>query len=119
MRAGQVKQPPTPGELSPASASVPETIDAASIRPRRGRKRSTKNLHPEVEGFLENVREAAGKTITFDQFCRVAGFGDDTVFGAWRRGDKKRCSLGQGNSFEKTLKLDPVEFLKRFAEIPR
>ena len=109
----EAEQPSTPGELSPASASVPETIDVASIRPRRGRKRSTQNLHPEVEGFLENVRGATGKTITIGEFCRVSNFGDDTVFGAWRRGDDRRCNPGQGNSFEKTLKLDPSEFLRR------
>ena len=106
----EVKQPSTPDGPPPVDG-MPAT--------RRGRKRNTPNLHPEVDVYLEGVREAAGKSITFEQFCRVAGFGDDTVFGAWRRGNDKRCSPGQARVFENTLKLAPVEFLKRLTEKSR
>jgi hypothetical protein len=88
-----------------------------TLRARPGRKRNTPNLHPEVEPYLEGVRK--GRRITFEEFCAVSGFGDDTVFGAWRRGDNARCTPGQAKSFENTLRLDPAEFLRRLAEKSR
>jgi hypothetical protein len=93
------------------------------IRPRRGRPRRVPNHHPEVEGYLDDVTEFAKsaqnpypgleRDITITDFCLVSGFRDDTVFGAWRRGDTKRCPDPHARRFEATLRLKPVEFLER------
>ena len=105
-----------------------EAVDATpmpqrEIRPRRGRPRLLLNHHPEVEGHLDDVTEFAKsaqnpypglqRDITITDFCLVSGFGDDTVFGAWRRGDTKRCPDPHARKFEATLELKPVEFLER------
>jgi hypothetical protein len=101
------------GTLAKESPAAGTNVDV--IRPRRGRKRSTPNLHPEVEPYLDRVSVFTTRRITIEDFCRVSGFGDDTVFGAWRRGNGDRCKAGHARIFESTLKLEPAEFLKRLA----
>jgi hypothetical protein len=101
---------PDPAVETPTpTASHPEA--GPQPRVRRGRPRQTPNRHPEVELFLNKVGKEAGREITIIDFCAVSGFGDDTVFGYWRRGNTERCSYVHAKQFEKTLKLSPEQFL--------
>jgi hypothetical protein len=89
---------------------------AAQSRLRRpGRPRSTPNLHPEVEPYLDRVSRKAPRRITIEDFCLVSGFSDDTIFGSWRRGDS-RCTRAHAKSFEDTLKLTDERFLAKLTE---
>jgi hypothetical protein len=100
------------------AASMPVGVgvdDQAAESPRRpGHPRSTPNLHPDVEPYLDRVSKDkdAPRRIIIADFCLAAGFGDDTYFGAWRRGDG-RCPEAAAKSFERTLKLLPKEFLEK------
>jgi hypothetical protein len=99
------------------------------IRTRRGRPRKVPNHHLEVEGYLDDVSKFAKNAqhpypglqrgITIADFCLVSGFKDDTVFGAWRRDDKKRCPDAHARRFEATLKLKPLAFLERLNQACR
>jgi hypothetical protein len=111
------------------TASVGEATPAATgqTRRRRGRPRTTPNLHPEVEGYLEDVSRFAKsahnshpefqRDIIIADFWGVAGFPDDTVFSYWRRGDTSRCPEAHAQKFQNTLQLKPVQFLDRLAQI--
>ena len=126
------KRSPKAGVVEITSLAKPdiraEAVDTTpmpqrEIRPRRGRPRLVLNHHPEVEGYLDDLTKFAKSTqnpypglqrdITITDFCLVSGFRDDTVFGAWRRGDNKRCRDPHARRFEATLKLKPIEFLER------
>jgi hypothetical protein len=113
-----------PGRGLP-KADVAETTSQAQteIRRRRGRPSKNPNLHPEVEVYLDGVSEFAKsaqsphgglrREITIADFCIVSGFKDDTIFGAWRRGDTARFANPHARKFEATLKLSLIEFLNR------
>jgi hypothetical protein len=97
-----------------AEGVIPGVIELnPSMRP--GRPRSTPNLHPEVEQYLDRVSEKATRRITIQDFCLVAGFGDDTFFGFWRRGNN-RCPEAHANRFKKTLAMSPEQFLAELAK---
>jgi hypothetical protein len=82
-------------------------------RRRRGRPRTRPNLHPEVEPYLDRVREVTGERVSVSDFCAVAGYSDDTVFGAWRSGNRKKCNDAQAAAFDRVVSLHPEEFIRR------
>jgi hypothetical protein len=100
-----------------AVASMPVGVDdqAAQSRLRPGHPRSKPNLHPEVERYLDRLSENAPRRITIEDFCLVSGFGDDTIFGFWRRG-QSRCTEAHANRFQKTLTMSPQQFLAELAK---
>ncbi|MGD0771513.1 MAG: hypothetical protein ABSC05_01695 [Candidatus Solibacter sp.] len=106
----------TKSEYLPGASAAPPLEETAEGRVRRGRPRSSPNLHPEVESYLEQISREAGRRVTIAEFCWVSGFEDDTVFGFWRRGDHKRCNAGQARRFAQTLSLAPKDFLKLLSQ---
>ena len=113
-----------PNPEAPKTDVMGETPPTEPRRRRgRGRPRTTQNLHLEVEEYLQAVSKFAKSTenrypglqrdIIIRDFCTVAGFGDDTVFGAWRSGNTKRCQEAHARRFEAVLKLSPAQFLDR------
>jgi hypothetical protein len=89
----------------------------SSLRRRRGRPRTTKNCHPEVEEFLQAASRHRERQLRLMDFWLVAGFSDDTIFGAWRRGDEKRFQQPHARAFERVLKMPAEEFLSALAEV--
>jgi hypothetical protein len=102
---------PDTGDLGDSTSVEPKPPEPS----KRGRPRSTENLHPEVEKYLARVGKKAGRRITIAEFCLVSGFADDTIFGYWRRGDS-RCTEAHANQFRKTLTLSDEQFLAKLPE---
>lgn len=106
---------PVGGAGTEPRPATPE--EATKSRARRGRPRVTPNQHPEVEPYLDAVSKAAKRPITIQDFCRVSGFADDTIFGFWRQGESSRCQEAHAKRFERTLTLKPEKFLAMLAQL--